>query len=60
MFVVDHPGPYDTAYAHLDHIAESAREAPPSKKGQIHWFRCATGLATGPHLHFECTRRRLY
>lgn len=50
---IDHPGPYDTAYAHLDHIAESAREGATVEKGQIIGFVGATGLATGPHLHFE-------
>jgi hypothetical protein len=50
---IDHPGPYDTAYAHLDHIAESAREGASVEKGQIIGFVGTTGLATGPHLHFE-------
>ncbi|MBI3757752.1 MAG: M23 family metallopeptidase [Deltaproteobacteria bacterium] len=50
---IDHPGPYDTAYAHLDRIAESAREGATVEKGQIIGFVGATGLATGPHLHFE-------
>ncbi len=50
---IDHPGPYDTAYAHLDRIAGSAREGATIEKGQIIGFVGATGLATGPHLHFE-------
>jgi murein DD-endopeptidase MepM/ murein hydrolase activator NlpD len=50
---IDHPGPYDTAYAHLDRIAENITEGATVAKGQIIGFVGSTGLATGPHLHFE-------
>jgi murein DD-endopeptidase MepM/ murein hydrolase activator NlpD len=53
---IDHPGPYDTAYAHLDHFAPAAREGAAVEKGQVIGYVGATGLATGPHLHFEMYR----
>lgn len=50
---IDHPGPYDSAYAHLDRIATGVKEGKPVEKGQVIGFVGSTGLATGPHLHFE-------
>lgn len=50
---IDHPGPYDTAYAHLDRIARGITEGITIEKGQVIGFVGSTGLATGPHLHFE-------
>jgi len=50
---IDHPGPYDSAYAHLDRIAQEVREGAKVEKGQVIGFVGSTGLATGPHLHFE-------
>ncbi len=56
MVRVDHPGPYDSAYAHLDRIAENVLEGESVDKGQVIGFVGSTGLATGPHLHFEIFR----
>jgi murein DD-endopeptidase MepM/ murein hydrolase activator NlpD len=50
---IDHPGPYDSAYAHLDRIAAGVKEGKSIEKGQVIGFVGSTGLATGPHLHFE-------
>jgi len=50
---LDHPGPYDSAYAHLDRIAKGIKEGVTVEKGQVIGFVGSTGLATGPHLHFE-------
>jgi murein DD-endopeptidase MepM/ murein hydrolase activator NlpD len=50
---VDHPGPYESAYAHLDRIAKEVTEDVEVEKGQVIGFVGSTGLATGPHLHFE-------
>jgi murein DD-endopeptidase MepM/ murein hydrolase activator NlpD len=50
---IDHSGPYDTAYAHLDRIAREITEGTTVEKGQVIGFVGSTGLATGPHLHFE-------
>ena len=50
---VDHPGRYDTSYAHLDRIAKNVKKGASVEKGQIIGYVGSTGLATGPHLHFE-------
>ena len=50
---IDHPGRYDSAYAHLDRIAKNMRKGASVKKGDIIGYVGSTGLATGPHLHFE-------
>lgn len=50
---IDHPGPYDSAYAHLDRIATGVKKGKTIEKGQVIGFVGSTGLATGPHLHFE-------
>lgn len=50
---VDHPGPYETAYAHLQGFADGIEEGVEIEKGRVLGYVGTTGLATGPHLHFE-------
>ncbi len=50
---IDHPGPYDTAYAHLERIEKGLDQGDRVERGQIIGYVGSTGLATGPHLHFE-------
>lgn len=50
---IDHPGPYASAYAHLQRIATSVTVGSWVERGQVIGYVGATGLATGPHLHFE-------
>jgi murein DD-endopeptidase MepM/ murein hydrolase activator NlpD len=50
---VDHPGPYETAYAHLQSFATGLEEGAEIGKGYVVGYVGSTGLATGPHLHFE-------
>jgi murein DD-endopeptidase MepM/ murein hydrolase activator NlpD len=50
---VDHPGPYETGYAHLQDYAEGIFEGTAIERGQVIGYVGSTGLATGPHLHFE-------
>ncbi len=53
---VDHPGPYETAYAHLQGFAAGLEEGAKIEKGHVVGYVGSTGLATGPHLHFELLR----
>ncbi len=50
---IDHPGPYDTRYAHLDRIAKGLKKGGSVERGQLIGYVGSTGWATGPHLHFE-------
>lgn len=50
---IDHPGPYETGYAHLRDYADGIIEGAAVERGQVIGSVGSTGLATGPHLHFE-------
>ncbi len=50
---INHPGPYDTAYAHLERIEKGLDQGNLVARGQIIGYVGSTGLATGQHLHFE-------
>jgi len=56
--VVDHGRGYSTLYAHCSSIAISSGTAV--KKGQKIAAVGETGMATGPHLHFELQRDGVY
>jgi len=48
-----HPGEIRTRYAHLRSIAPDIRPGAHVEQGQIIGRVGASGLATGPHLHYE-------
>ncbi|TPW19049.1 MAG: metalloendopeptidase-like membrane protein [Elusimicrobia bacterium] len=52
---VKHPADYLTRYGHLNSI--SVRAGANVRQGQLIGTVGSTGLATGPHLHFEITQR---
>jgi murein DD-endopeptidase MepM/ murein hydrolase activator NlpD len=52
--IVDHGGGYATLYGHCSRIAVA--ESQLVKVGQVIAYAGSTGLATGPHLHFELRR----
>jgi len=51
--IVRHGGKYDTLYAHLSRTAKGIRKGSRVKQGQVIGYVGSTGLATGPHLHYE-------
>lgn len=51
--VLEHTGGYSTAYGHLSGYAKGIRAGVPVRQGQTIGYVGKTGLATGPHLHYE-------
>lgn len=53
FIVLKHRGRYSTAYAHLSGFAKGIRKGKYVNQGDIIGYVGSTGLATGPHLHYE-------
>ncbi|MDQ7011165.1 MAG: peptidoglycan DD-metalloendopeptidase family protein [Mariprofundaceae bacterium] len=54
MIVIRHTnGNHSTAYAHLRAFARGMRPGRKVRQGQVIGYVGMSGLATGPHLHFE-------
>ncbi len=51
--VIRHGGAYSTLYAHLSRFERGIRAGSAVKQGQVVGYVGRTGLATGPHLHYE-------
>lgn len=51
--MVDHPRGYTTCYGHLSRISPEIQAGSRVKQGDIVGFVGSTGLASGPHLHYE-------
>ena len=50
---IHHTGPWDTGYGHISRFAKGVRPGAHVRQGQVVAYVGATGLATGPHLHYE-------
>jgi murein DD-endopeptidase MepM/ murein hydrolase activator NlpD len=50
---IEHPGKIITRYGHLSRFAASLRVGDRVGQGDVVAYVGMTGLATGPHLHFE-------
>ncbi len=53
LIVIRHGGRYTTAYGHLNGYARGVRSGKKVKQGQIIGYVGSSGMATGPHLHYE-------
>lgn len=53
LIVIRHGGRYTTAYGHLHRYARGLRSGKKVKQGQVIGYVGSSGLATGPHLHYE-------
>ncbi|MEJ2621731.1 MAG: peptidoglycan DD-metalloendopeptidase family protein [Candidatus Thiodiazotropha sp.] len=51
--IIQHGQTYTTLYAHLSRFNKKARKGKRVKQGQVIGYVGKTGLATGPHLHYE-------
>jgi murein DD-endopeptidase MepM/ murein hydrolase activator NlpD len=53
---IRHSGGWDTGYGHISRFAKGVRPGVHVRQGQVVAYVGATGLATGPHLHYEIWR----
>jgi murein DD-endopeptidase MepM/ murein hydrolase activator NlpD len=51
--IIQHANGYSTLYAHMSRYAKKARLGSRVRQGQVIGFVGQSGLATGPHLHYE-------
>ena len=51
--ILQHGQGYTTLYGHLNNFNRTARLGSKVKQGQVIGYVGSTGLATGPHLHYE-------
>ncbi len=53
LVVLNHQKPYSTAYGHLSRFAKGIKRGSRVRQGDLIGYVGKTGLATGPHLHYE-------
>jgi len=53
VVILEHGGRYTTLYGHMSRFASDVRVGGRVRQGQTIGFVGMTGLATGPHLHYE-------
>ncbi|MBK6618230.1 MAG: peptidoglycan DD-metalloendopeptidase family protein [Nitrosomonas sp.] len=53
LIVLQHAGPYSSAYGHLSSFVSHLKPGQRVKQGDIIGYVGSTGMATGPHLHYE-------
>lgn len=53
VVIIKHGSRYSTLYAHLSKFNRKIRSGSRVKQGQIIGYVGSSGLATGPHLHYE-------
>jgi murein DD-endopeptidase MepM/ murein hydrolase activator NlpD len=53
FIMVRHRNGYKTCYGHLSRIGKGVRKGKSVEQGEVIGYVGSTGLATGPHLHYE-------
>lgn len=53
VVIIRHGGTYQTKYAHMSRFRSGVRAGAKVRQGQVIGYVGSSGLATGPHLHFE-------
>lgn len=53
IFLSHAGGKYTTVYAHLSRFAKKLKVGTRVRQGEVIGYSGSTGLATGPHLHYE-------
>lgn len=53
LIVLQHQGKFETVYGHLSGFASGLRKGQRISQGDVIGYVGMTGLATGPHLHYE-------
>lgn len=53
LIVLKHSGKYSTAYGHLSALKKGIQKARHVRQGEVIGYVGSTGMATGPHLHYE-------
>lgn len=53
MIILQHQGQYSTVYGHLSGFAKGLHKGSRVNQGDVIGYVGMTGLATGPHLHYE-------
>jgi murein DD-endopeptidase MepM/ murein hydrolase activator NlpD len=53
LVIIRHPNGYKTYYGHLSRIGKGIAPGAKVRQGDIIGYVGSTGLATGPHLHYE-------
>jgi murein DD-endopeptidase MepM/ murein hydrolase activator NlpD len=53
VVMLQHGSKYTTVYGHMSRFARTAKSGSRVKQGQVIGYVGMTGLATGPHLHYE-------
>lgn len=60
LIILEHAGGYSTYYAHLSAYAANIETGATVRRGDEIGAVGSTGRSTGPHLHFELRRNKVY